>query len=171
MRWKPLGFNKISVWLMRNKVQTLKLSLIKTHNGALCAPPHCFAARFILYTVPASENNDQLRKSAKNLSFGEKNSRTNIKRSSWQSQLGFSYVNYYLVDDILYFCWKCLALFLGLLGLEKLAEGLVDCCDHVASRHRSPVFLIALNIGYYGVGSPKFIWAPCHVMCTAVLIG
>ncbi len=23
----------------------------------------------------------------------------------------------------------------------------------------------------YGVGSPKFIWAPCHVMCLAVLIG
>jgi hypothetical protein len=22
----------------------------------------------------------------------------------------------------------------------------------------------------YGVRSPKFIWAPCHVMCTAVLI-
>jgi hypothetical protein len=23
----------------------------------------------------------------------------------------------------------------------------------------------------YGGRSPKFIWAPCHVMCTAVLIG
>ncbi len=23
----------------------------------------------------------------------------------------------------------------------------------------------------YGSRSPKFIWAPCHVMCTAVLIG
>jgi hypothetical protein len=23
----------------------------------------------------------------------------------------------------------------------------------------------------YGVRSPEFIWAPCHVMCTAVLIG
>ncbi len=23
----------------------------------------------------------------------------------------------------------------------------------------------------YGVRSPKFFWAPCHVMCTAVLIG
>ncbi len=23
----------------------------------------------------------------------------------------------------------------------------------------------------YGVRSSKFIWAPCHVMCTAVLIG
>ncbi len=23
----------------------------------------------------------------------------------------------------------------------------------------------------YRVRSPKFIWAPCHVMCTAVLIG
>ncbi len=38
-----------------------------------------------------------------------------------------------------------MALFLGVLGLEELAESLVDRCDHVASRHRSPVFLIALN--------------------------
>ncbi len=38
-----------------------------------------------------------------------------------------------------------MALFLGVLGLEELAESLVDCCDHVASRHRSPQFLIALN--------------------------
>jgi hypothetical protein len=30
-------------------------------------------------------------------------------------------------------------------------------------------FLSAWDI--YGVRSPKFIWAPCHVMCTAVLIG
>ncbi len=27
------------------------------------------------------------------------------------------------------------------------------------------------NIGKQGFRSPKFIWAPYHVMCTAVLIG
>ncbi len=44
------------------------------------------------------------------------------------------------------------------LVLQKLKNilHLVDYCTHRLK---------------YGVRSPKFIWAPCHVMCTVVLIG
>jgi hypothetical protein len=30
---------------------------------------------------------------------------------------------------------------------------------------------VSKGTNHYGGRSPKFIWAPCHVMCTAVLIG
>jgi hypothetical protein len=61
---------------------------------------------------------------------------------------------------------KDLADFLHEVLLDFLAYSFAHSVNNILS------YLKKTNLPIkYGVRSPKFIWAPCHVMCTAVLIG
>ncbi len=56
-------------------------------------------------------------------------------------------------------------------SLEKLMEVKIPRRSIVVCLLSLPVKGSLNPLVKYGGRSPKFIWAPCHVMCTAVLIG
>ncbi len=53
---------------------------------------------------------------------------------------------------------------------DRVALTTAEYGEHVDTAFRVSVKK-DITVGYNGVRSPKFIWAPCHVMCTAVLTG